>query len=80
MKIKKRTRASLFQSLEDGKQEDFFMWPYCQKSYLRSQYVDSDCRKRDALLSKLKVGMLRTTSKIFRACSWNAVESSSRYG
>ena len=24
---KKRTRASLFQSREDGKQEIFFMWP-----------------------------------------------------
>ena len=27
-KNKKRTRASLFQSSEDGKQEKFFMWPY----------------------------------------------------
>ena len=25
---KKCTRASLFQSSEDGKQEKFFMWPY----------------------------------------------------
>ena len=27
-KNKKRMRASLFQSSEDGKQENFFMWPY----------------------------------------------------
>ena len=27
-KNKKRTRASLFQSSEDGKQEIYFMWPY----------------------------------------------------
>ena len=26
-KNKKRTRASLFQSSEDGKQEIYFMWP-----------------------------------------------------
>ena len=26
-KIKKRTRASLFQSQKDGKQEIYFMWP-----------------------------------------------------
>ena len=26
---KKRTRTSLFQSSEDGKQENFFMWPKC---------------------------------------------------
>ena len=26
-KNKKRTRASLFQSSEDGKQEKYFMWP-----------------------------------------------------
>ena len=27
-KNKKRTRASLFQPSEDGKQENVFMWPY----------------------------------------------------
>ena len=30
-KNKKRTRASLFQSSEDGKQEIYFMWPYKEK-------------------------------------------------
>ena len=29
---KKRTRASLFQFSEDGKQEIFFMWPYVESN------------------------------------------------
>ena len=32
---KKSTRASLFQSLEDGKQEKKFMWPYSTERKLQ---------------------------------------------
>ena len=37
IKNKNRSRASLFQSSEDGKQEIYFMWPYVNNTNTKNQ-------------------------------------------